>query len=41
MFSSKTVYDLTEHIIHSLRRLIHVRRFTSVRLVNGKENNCE
>ena len=30
MFSSKAVYDVTEHIIHSHQRLIHVRRFTSV-----------
>ena len=29
MFSAKTVNDLTESIIHSHRRLIHVRRFTS------------
>ena len=41
MFSSKTVYDLTEHIIHSHRQLIRVRRFTSVHQVNGKESNCE
>ena len=40
MFSSKTVYDLTEHI-HSHRRLIHVQRFTSVHQVNGKESDCE
>ena len=30
MFSSKTFNDLTESIIHSHRRFIHVRRFTSV-----------
>ena len=30
MFSSKTVNDLTESIIHSHRRLIYVRRFTFV-----------
>ena len=29
IFSSKTVDDRTESIIHSHRRLIHVRRFTS------------
>ena len=28
MFSPKTVNDLTESIIHSRRRLIHVRKFT-------------
>ena len=33
MFSSKTVDDLTESVIHSHRRLIHVRRFTSARTV--------
>ena len=37
MFSSKTVNDLTETIIHSHRQLIHVQRFTSVQLVNGKK----
>ena len=41
MFSSKTVNDLTESNIHSDRRLIHVRRFTSVRQGNGKENNYD
>ena len=41
MFSSKTVNDLTESIIHSHRRFIHVRRFTSVHYVNGEESNCE
>ena len=41
MFSSKTVYDLTESITHSHQRLIHVRRFTSVHQVNGEESNCE
>ena len=30
MISSKAVNDLTESIIHSNRRLINVRRFTSV-----------
>ena len=30
MFSSKTVNDLSEINIHSHRRLINVRRFTSV-----------
>ena len=30
MFSSKTFNNLTESIIHSHRRFIHVRRFTSV-----------
>ena len=30
MFSSKTVNDLSESNIHSHRRLINVRRFTSV-----------
>ena len=29
-FSSKTVNDLTESIIHSYRRFIHERRFTCV-----------
>ena len=33
MFSSKTVSDLTESIIHSHRRLIRVRRF--------KESDCK
>ena len=41
MFSSKTVYDLTEIIIHSRRRLIHVRRFTAAHEVNGEESNCK
>ena len=41
MFSSKTVNDLTESIIHSYRRSINVRKFTSVQLVNGKESNCK
>ena len=41
MFSSKTVYDLTESIIHSDRRLIHVRGFTSAHKVNGEESNCK
>ena len=40
MFSSKTVNDLTESIIHSRRRLIHVRRFTAAHEVNGEESNC-
>ena len=31
------LYDLPESIIHSHRQLIHVRRFTSVHLVNGGE----
>ena len=41
MISSKTVNDLTESIIHSLRRFIHVRRFASVNQVNGEESNCK
>ena len=41
MFSSETVNDLTESIIHSHRRLIRVRRFTSVHYVNGEEKNCK
>ena len=41
MISSKTVNDLTESIIHSHRRFIHVRRFTSVNQVNGEESNCK
>ena len=41
MFSSKTVNDLTESVIHSHRRLIHVRRFTSVHLAIGEESNCK
>ena len=41
MIFSKTVNDLTESIIHSPRRLIHVRRFTSVHEVNGEESKCE
>ena len=41
MFSSKTVNDLTEGIIHSHRRLIYVRRFTFVHLVIGEESNCK
>ena len=40
MFSSKTVNDRTESIIRSHRRLIHVRRCTSVHEVNGEESNC-
>ena len=39
MFSSKTVSDITESIIHSHRRFIHVRRFTSTHKVNGEESN--
>ena len=40
MFSSKTVYDLTEIIIHSCRRLIYVRRFTAAHKVDGEKNSC-
>ena len=40
MFSSKTVNDLMESIIHSSRRLINVRRSTSGQLGNGKESRC-
>ena len=35
MFSSKTVNDLTESIIHSHRRFIHVRRFTSHKMIEA------
>ena len=41
MFSSKTVNNLKESIIHSHQRLIHVRRFTSVHLENDEEINCK
>ena len=41
MFSTKTVNDVTESVIHSHRRLIHVRRFTSVHLAIGEESNCK